>query len=232
MKVDIKNENFDLKVNTLGAYVECFNYKDKVLFFPKVLTKIDGKLKARGGMHPCVPNFGKDEITNQNQHGFGRDEFWEVIEKSDDEISLKLDGKEDYEGISFEIDYILTENGLTTKLLIRNSSGEEKLVAPGFHPYFYVKDLEIKIKDFHLDKSRLEDTIYLNKDGLEFSANGNDYRIFGDKINMFAIWTDFNGDYICVEPTFNGPSFSKSINNPYKLEDKEDFSFDFKIEKL
>ena len=62
MKINLKEKNMELTVNTYGAYIEKFTKEKKPIFFPKLLIKIKNELKTRGGMHPCLPNFGKSEI--------------------------------------------------------------------------------------------------------------------------------------------------------------------------
>ncbi|MDU7143277.1 MAG: aldose epimerase, partial [Anaerococcus vaginalis] len=53
--------------------------------------------------------------------------------------------------------------------------------------------------------------------------------IENNNFQEFAIWTDFHGDYLCLEPCLNGPSFTKKINNPYILKAKEKFKENFTI---
>lgn len=50
-----------------------------------------------------------------------------------------------------------------------------------------------------------------------------DILIENQNFNEFAIWTDFHGDYLCVAPCFNGASFTKKINPPYKLKPEDSF---------
>lgn len=232
MKLDLKNGDMKLTINSFGAYVETFSKDRQSVFFPKILTKINDDLKARGGMHPCLPNFGADDLTGLPMHGFGRDERWEVLTSSKDGADLRLEGKGPYEKVFFFISYRLKENKLITNLTVYNRSKGPINLGPGFHPYFYCKDLDIKIEDFPIDKEKISDTLFFEGDEVRFNCNGRNFLIKGKNIGSFAIWTDFYGDYVCVEPTYKGPVFNGDGKDIYKLDKNEEFSQEFLIEIL
>lgn len=229
MKIEIKNEYLSATINLFGAYIENFCKYGNPIFFPKVVSKIGDKLKARGGMHPCLPNFGPDEISNLNQHGFARNNKWQLVDKANDFVKLKLLGIDDYVDVEFVIEYRLEKDGLLTRLNIKNTSSSEKNIGPGFHPYFYCENMNIEIEGFDIEKDKLEDTIFLEVKKIQAKIGKNNIRISGKNVNVFAIWTDFFGDYICIEPTLNSKSFTKEINRPYILKAKEEFSQEFVI---
>lgn len=235
MKIDIVNQEMpDMKatINTWGAYVETFSKANNPIFFPKLLTKIGEELKPRGGMHPCLPNFGKDEIFGLSQHGFGRDVEWDVLYSGIDHIDLKYVGEETYKDVYFYINYRMEESKFITSLKVYNRSDGDVYLAPGFHPYFYCKDLDFDIEDFSYSKDKLEDTMFLEADRVKFTVNGKTYAISGDNIGVFAIWTDFMGDYICIEPTYKGVAFVEDKKDIYKLSRNEEFSQEIVIELL
>lgn len=232
MRLDIENQDAKVSINTFGGYVETFCKDDRTIFFPKVLTKIGDQLKPRGGMHPCLPNFGQDEISSLPQHGFARDEYWDVLTSGPDYVDLKLKGIDSYEDVYFYINYKLEENKLITSLQVYNRSDKDLDLGPGFHPYFYCKDLDLEIENFDLDRDKIEDTLFLHGSEVKFKANGQDFAIRGDNIGVFAIWTDFYGDYVCIEPTYKGKVFNKDGRDIYKLKRGGEFSQEFVIEVL
>ena len=226
MKISLKNSLASLEVNTNGAYIDNFEVKDIPIFFPKVMVKIGDVLKIRGGMHVCAPNFGIDEkISTLPPHGFGRDLLWEVVEQKEDFIKLILDGVGDYEDVKFILSYKLEGPSLFLKLNIENNSDEEKLVAPGFHPYFYSDHRPITISGENIDNDDLPKSIYDSKKDQAFIVNGSNIEIKGiENINQYVFWSDFKGDYICVEPTYRGNAFEDLSKEVYKLKAKDNFS--------
>lgn len=231
MKIGLKNSVASLNINTNGAYIDNFEVKGVPIFFPKVMVKIGDILKVRGGMHVCTPNFGLDKrLDTLPAHGFGRDLLWQAIEQQENFVKLALDGKKDYENVSFMVEYRLEGTSLFLSLKIKNNSNEEKLIAPGFHPYFYADHRPIDINNRKISKEELPDSIYVDGKDQRFTTNGTTIDIIGIKnINKYVFWTDFKGDYICVEPTYNGNAFEDSNKNIYRLEAKESFEISCRI---
>ena len=232
MRLDIKSKDIKISINTFGAYIETFTKENEQIFFPKVLSKIGDNLKPRGGMHPCLPNFGQDEISGLAQHGFARDEYWDVLASGEDYVDLKLEGIGDYQGVYFYINYRIVSNKLYTSLKVYNRSEKTVNLGPGFHPYFYCKDFDLEIENFPVDKQKIKDTLFLEGDMVKFKCNGKDFEMSGKNIGVFAIWTDFYGDYVCIEPTYKGKVFTNDGKDIYKLERNEEFSQEFVIELL
>lgn len=230
MKINLKNENIDIMVNSLGAYVEEFRYRDDDIFYPKSQIKVNDKIKNRGGMHPCCPNFSVDEITNLPSHGFARDNEFDILNSGTDFVEMKLCGIGDYVGVDFYISYKIDSNKLYTELKIINNSSITVPIGPAFHPYFYCEDFDIDIKGFDIDRDKLSDTIFLDANDIEFISNEKNISISGKNINIFAVWTDFNGEYVCVEPTYNGVCFVKGMENVYMLNENEEFNQNVVIE--
>lgn len=234
MKITLENSISHIQINSNGAYVDNFEVKDKSILFPKLMVKIDDQLKLRGGMHVCAPNFGEDKILNElDKHGFCRDLDWEIVEYRNDFAKLSLDGRESYEDVKFVLEYKLDKSDLYASLTIKNKSKQRILVAPGFHPYFYVDQGPISINDSTIDKSKLENSIIDESKIASFVANGKEIVVeAGQNINEFVFWSDFKGDYICVEPTYKSIAFSDSKRDAYKLEAGEDFIQDIKIKVI
>lgn len=233
MKYTLKNEKFTATVNTFGAYLEEFFTDDGKIFFPRMDIKIGNSTKPRGGMHVCYPNFSVDDITSLPVHGFGRDNEWSTVKSSDSSIELKLCGVNGYENLVAFIKYEIKNDGLNTTLTIENNTDKPQMIAPAFHPYFYSKNQKVNIDGFSLDGKILEDSVFLEANSLTFETSDKKYEIFGDNISIFTIWTDRKNDYICVEPTYNGPSFKKDYDKePLVLKEGEKFSQKFTIRQL
>lgn len=235
MKLQIKNGDLQATINSQGAYVEELKLPDKPLFFPKVQFKTGQGLKIRGGMHPCLPNFSRDDLSDLPQHGFGREVDRKLKEQTLASATFTYTAPSTYpayEGVEFTIKYRIGDLGFYTELEISNEREEAIRIAPAFHPYFYSKDLALEITDYDLDRDKLDDTLFLQKEFVDFKTSQASFRISGQNIHTFAIRTDGNGDYVCVEPTYNGPSFMEDRKDPLILEGKKKFTQSFLIEIL
>lgn len=225
MKITLENSISHVEINSSGAYIDTFEVKGKSIFFPKVMVKIGDQLKVRGGMHLCAPNFGEDKILySLENHGFARDLNWQFIDYGEDFAKLSLDGIGLYEGIKFIIDYKLSHTNLFAKLLIENNSNKQVLLAPGFHPYFYAEHKAIFINNKKIDKNQLPNSIIDNSFKESFVTNGNKIFIEGLKnINEFVFWSDFKGDYLCIEPTYKSIAFKDDNGGAYRLKPGKKF---------
>lgn len=232
----ITGNNLIAVINEEGAYLEKLTFGDKPVFFDKTEITRDGKTKVRGGMHTCAPNFSDDKTLNElPTHGFGRDLTWQVLEEGEDKLSLGLKGVGSYENVSFRIDYKIEDDRLNTKLTIENEAGEEKLVAPAFHPYFYTNYDELSVEGFEIDKDELPNSIFIETTDLSFKTADFAIDIVGrENVGLYTIWTDFWDNYLCLEPTYNGRAFADENLEAYKLKTDESFiqDFDIVIKKL
>lgn len=228
MKIELTNDKTKLIADTNGAYIEEFTYDGNDVFFPKFETEIAGKKKTRGGSHPCLPSFGPSEINDLKDHGYGRDFDWEIVQKSDDKVILKLSGRCGYEGMDSFISYDLCEKSLIAEIKMINNSSKDLPVAPGFHPYFRAGD-DFEVDGLDFGDFNLEDTYFLDASQVSFKAENFDVKITSENFQKFAIWTDFLDNYRCVEPCYNGKSFVKD-GNPYILKDGETFLAQMKID--
>lgn len=229
--IEIKNKNILAQINEEGAYVEKFTFSSKPVFFDKSRLPLGDSLKTRGGMHVCAPNFSDDDLLKElPSHGFGRDMIWEVVEKKEDSLRLKLWGKGSYEKVSFEIFYKLEEDGLLAKLFIENKSEGKVPLAPAFHPYFKTKFEELELLGHTIEKENLPDSIFIPAKDMSFRTKDMEIKILGNEnVGLYTIWTDFLADYICIEPTYNGKSFLDKDLSPYYLEKGQSFIQEFKI---
>lgn len=227
MEKVLKNKKISLLVNTNGAYIEKFTYDGKDVFYPKFEREINGKMKTRGGSHPCLPSFGPSEINDLKDHGYGRDNEWEIKKISDKKIDLYLAGRCGYEGVDSFISYELGEDYLLAEIKMVNRSDKDLPVAPGFHPYFRAGE-DFKVDGLDFGDFNLEDTYFLDANEVDFRAENFNIKITSDNFHKFAIWTDFLEDYRCVEPCYNGKSFLEG-GKPYILKSGQTFKASMKI---
>lgn len=227
MKIELSKNKAKLIANTNGAYIEEYTYDGKDIIFPKFETEIAGKKKIRGGSHPCLPSFGPSEINDLKDHGYGRDCDWELVEKSDYKVVLKLEGLCGYEGMDSFITYELGDEWLLAEIKMINNANKDLPVAPGFHPYFRAGQ-SFKVDGVDFGSFKLEDTYFLDASEVSFKAENFNIEIKNENFHKFAIWTDFLDDYRCVEPCYNGKSFVKD-GKPYILKAGETFLAKMKI---
>ena len=234
MKKTIYNSRLIAEVNTNGGYIDSLKLGDKLIFFPKVMVKIGDELKIRGGMHVCAPNFGVDETFGKlPAHGFCRDRSWKIEDSNYSAIRLSLKGEGDYEDTLFTLFYEVTNKSLFATIKIDNQSQNDKIIAPAFHPYFYADHEDFVINDIKINKDDLPNSIYSKSKCQEFRANGNHIIVKGiTNVNEFVFWTDFKGDYICVEPTYNSIAFLDKNKQTYKLGPGKDFELKIEIKIL
>ncbi|EFJ47250.1 hypothetical protein VOLCADRAFT_81580, partial [Volvox carteri f. nagariensis] len=99
----------------------------------------------RGGVPICFPQFSNFGSLGQ-QHGFVRNKFWKVVEKSDWSVTLELsyDGTEnpDYQ-FPFEISnrIELCDDNLEQHLTVANKDSKSMPFTAALHTYFAVSDI-------------------------------------------------------------------------------------------
>lgn len=69
-------------MNALLEQVSDYDY-----LFVRPDAKMDGSKPISGGLPHCFPQFGPGEI---QQHGFGRNLEWDVVDTTDASVSMKL----------------------------------------------------------------------------------------------------------------------------------------------
>lgn len=218
-------EDVVLEAETEGGRIESLTDGDMQVLYPQITVNIDGKEKIRGGSHPCVPNFGIDTLYGLPSHGFGRDEKWDLMNKAPSYSTLSLEGNGDYKGLKMLLSYEIGEGSLRMNLQLKNAGDTVLPIAPGFHPYFPTTDSYIKVHNLELNENELMATMFFDGDTIDFETSEMKYSYETKNCNRFAVWSD-SKDYVCVEPTLNGPSFSEVVETPYELKPEEEFEID------
>ena len=222
-------EDVVLEAETEGGCIESLTDGVKNILYPRTTITIDGKEKKRGGSHPCVPNFGVDNSYGLPPHGFGRDMKWDVMNKAASYSTLSLEGIEEFKNLKMLLSYEIGEHSLRMNLQLKNSGDRVLPIAPGFHPYFPTKNSYIKVHNREVNANEQMATTFFDGDVLEFETADMIFNYKTKNCNRFAVWSD-SEDYVCVEPTLNGPSFSEIVETPYELKPDEEFEIDAVLE--
>jgi galactose mutarotase-like enzyme len=227
------NDNFTLKyqdrqvtVTKNGGTVLSFKNKNKEILY-------QGSSSKRSGIPILFPfaNPLKDDIFlasghKLSQHGFARNSVFKINQISDSILELVLNYKNIPEEMQlaypfkFELKIVLDisqENTLIYKLLVTNLDKQNLPIAPGIHPYFFIKQLDKKaLKISNLDLQNID---------WEQPSNGYFYDFSGEvTVNLdlnntviiketghntdfknLVIWSQIsqgNADYdfVCIEP--------------------------------
>ncbi len=201
-------------VNPDGAWVEELRSDGQPILFPKTeLTSESGERKTRGGMHVCLPNFGPGGDSGLAQHGFGRTAEWDIVSQSDNSVLLRLQNPPldpvAYSGLEATLQYTLDMQQLVSTLRIKNTGREAQRSAPGFHPYFYIDELEtaVLVNNKLYELSELAGTEFITTESITLKTSGRSLVITQENLSTWALWTDGLANYACVEPTYGGYRF-------------------------
>lgn len=122
-----------------------------------VLFPIVGKLKN----NKTIIN---EKVYEMSQHGFARDQEFELVKKSDSIHSYALKSNEHTKTIypfDFELynTYCLEENKLTVKHKVLNTGSSEMPFAIGSHPGFKIEEKDLKEEKYYLEFEEEENEI-------------------------------------------------------------------------
>ena len=199
-------------VDAQGAYLtELLDEGGTPILFSR--TTIDGKL--RGGCHVCLPNFNTDASGKLSRHGFGRDVTWQVVRDEPEVQELVMPAVAgEYAGLQAALRYTYgQESGphLTVNLMVRNTGANRLRLAPAFHPYFAVNEGEaVVLNGQTLDLSQYEGTEYIDGTTHDLQIGKRQLQLHSGELQRWALWTDSQAGYFCVEPTLAGPSFAST----------------------
>lgn len=209
--IELWNGSTKALVSIDGAWLTNLSDDNGDILFPKrLLTAADGSKKQRGGCHVCLPNFGSGGLSDQAQHGFGRQMVWAVARQTQGEVTLELpNGDDEYPDLSSQLTYALDEASMTITLKVANNGTSELRIAPGFHPYFAVADGEgqVSIDGETVDVQDLEGTLFSEGTSKQLTLQKRTIGVASDDLTTWAAWSDRLGNYVCLEPTYAGYAF-------------------------
>lgn len=169
-------------------------------------------VRKRGGVPILFPNAGPLEAKdgmNLAAHGFARELPWEITEKSDSLVVLRLADSQ-LTRQQFPYSFVcglfiaLEDSALRYKLVIENQGELPMPVAPGLHPYFAVPIDQVKtnMPGFNPADYAFTDVLYLPRQESIIVSAGKDYSVkmsLGKHFKTLTVWSD-STEYICIEP--------------------------------
>ncbi len=205
-------------VDPIGGWLTNLSDDNGDILFPKRrLEAADGSKKQRGGCHVCLPNFGPGGLSDQEQHGFGRQKVWNVARQTQSEVTLELpSGDEEYPDLSSQLTYSLDDASVKLTLKVINNGTSGLRIAPGFHPYFALNEGEgqVSIDEVATDIQDLVDTEFFEGTSKELLLQKRTLRLSSDDLPVWAAWSDQLGSYVCLEPTYAGYAFEDADEAP------------------
>lgn len=229
--ITLKHGQTTAAIDPHGAWVERLSHDGGEVFFPKTAIEYEDDAKSRGGLHPCVPNFGPGGDSGLPQHGYGRISNWTIDTESDRFVSLSLRGEGKYADLRSVVTYALGENSFTATLHVENTGTGVLRVAPAFHPYFQLQPNEqtVSIENVSYDLSELAGTVFVPGESLTLQTVQQRLLLDQESLDTWALWTDQRGDYVCIEPTLGGNRFLGDAQSDELLQPDQSRTFTFTI---
>jgi galactose mutarotase-like enzyme len=206
-------------VDPMGAWLTNLSDDNGDILYPKrAFQTSDGTKKDRGGLFVCLPNFGPGGSSSLAQHGFGRTQAWDVLDKTEASILLKLQSPEgEYAALNAVLSYQLNDHLLMAALDLTNDGDHDLRIAPAFHPYFATGEGAVKVNGEEQSLDELADTVFVEGEEQEIDVDGRVINCESQQLGTWAKWTDQLGPYMCVEPTLAGYSFLNDTPKPIEL---------------
>jgi len=206
-------------VDPMGAWLTNLSDDDGDILYPKrAFQAPDGTKKDRGGLFVCLPNFGPGGSSGLAQHGFGRTQAWNVLDKTEASILLKLQPPEgEYAALNAILSYQLNDQLLMAALDLTNDGDRDLRIAPAFHPYFATGEGVVKVNGEEQILDELADTVFVEGEKQDIEIDGRMISCESAQLTTWAKWTDQLGPYMCVEPTLAGYSFLNDASQPIEL---------------
>lgn len=217
------NGNHRVELSGVGGTVASWKYQGVDVFFPQKKVVCDDKLKLRGGMHACFPNFGAvDTKFGLPKHGPLRDC---EADASGPGVMLfrgkDLLGNSCSEECEIRTDVRLQPLGFVYTLVAQliEPAANEVFVNPGLHPYFRTPKGKALVtvwdgEQVYIDEKKIDaiykfadsnDSVVITIPGLgviKMGVSGNAWK--QAKVPRIVLWRD-SSDYLCVEPICGHP---------------------------
>lgn len=201
-------------VDPMGAWLTNLSDEQGDILYPK--RTLEGKV--RGGVFACLPNFGAGGGSGLAQHGFGRTTEWEVLDKTETSILLKLAQPEgDYSALRAILSYQLHDQLLMAALDLSNDGEQPLRVAPAFHPYFATGGGAVKVDGEDQVLDELAEVVFAEGTQHELGLTDRTITCEASNMSVWATWTDQLGPYVCLEPSMAGFSFLNDTPKPEEL---------------
>ena len=229
----LHHKSIEATIDPKGAWLTELTRDGLPLLYPRTeLLSESGDRKKRGGMHVCLPNFGPGGTSMLPQHGFGRELEWSVVRAHASKIELKLvGGTPIYAGLESHLEYEITRDSLIATLTTINTGAISFRMAPAFHPYFQLDDVETAVEVngqiYELDK--LAGTEMILADSVKLRTQNVTFSLSQTELPTWALWTDQLASYVCCEPTYGGYRFLEAPQQDEEQAPHEKRSYRFVI---
>lgn len=225
MIVQLSHKQYQAQIDTTGAWLIGFSSDEGDILFPRqVITYPDGSKKLRGGSHVCLPNFGPGGDSGLPQHGYGRIDEWSVDRRSDKGVALSLgEGRGAYASLYSQLTYHLDDEGLLMELTLINKGRESLVVAPGFHPYFNLKQqsASLEIGGIAYDINKITDAVVITQSSSSVHVGSSTFALRTEGLLEWVLWSDNPDSYVCIEPTSASFAFEKRTGYTLLRPDEE-----------
>lgn len=208
------------QLSPLGAYILTLSDAGTNLLFP---DRVIASGKRRGGNFPAVPQFGDDKrrtSTPQPSHGYGRVELWSPTRVDPHKVVFSHEQTEEgeYQGLCSLVSYELVLGKISTKLeaslILQNESDTVKRIAPAMHPYIDLSGLSPEKLEETQSGLTIAQTVPAKKAVIDV-APGRELMIEVDGFERITWWVEpETGEFVCMEPSLAGTSFSKKSHKP------------------
>ena len=226
----------------------------EVLYFDRQ-TFVDPTKNVRGGIPVLFPFAGRlnDGIfqaagTKMNQHGFGRNMSWRVVERRPYLVrTVLLSGKETLAQYPYtfvaEQSCLIVPRGLQVELLICNMDAKPMPVSPGWHPYFSCpadKKQEVTTHMPGWDASRMTKDKEFDfglaapqngRAAIKIPQLGTVELSFNPRMRHLQLWSQPGKEFVCIEP-FTGPNNTINTAQRWDIPPGEARTLWMKIEAL
>jgi galactose mutarotase-like enzyme len=184
-------------------------------------TLADPAKNVRGGIPVLFPFAGKLAggtftlaNTQTDQHGFGRNKPWVVVEQTRASVRMRLAPDKQtlaqwpYEFIA-DHHVMLVPGGVQCELTI-TAAREALPVSPGWHPYFYTSDKTAVRGDVALPSlgDEFDTGIPAPQSGratFDVPGTGRLQLTFAPELRHLQLWSQPGKPFVCIEP-FYGPA--------------------------
>ncbi len=210
------------EVSPHGAYLLRLSNEGTDLLAPTRI--IQGK--KRGGLFAAFPQFGPDErigVKHLARHGYGRTSQWNVGRIASANSTMTLERHSgSYAGLCASVTYRFNRapndhTSLFAGLTLYNDSNRIMRVAPAFHPYIDISRLGEEQTE-ETQRGLIDSpTVPTTRASLKVSDN-EEVTIETRGFERMTWWTDALGNYVCIEPSLAGDSFSTEPDEPLDIE--------------
>jgi galactose mutarotase-like enzyme len=135
-----------------------------------------------------------------------------------------------FEDLQATLTYAYKQTGFEAILKVKNTGEIALRVSPGLHPYFAITGRP-ELNGRVIDTTLTDETEFMQTEVHQLKTGLLDPILSSQDLTTWAVWSGKSPDYLCVEPTQNGNSFSeKAISASELLEPGQSRQYTFQIQ--